>query len=146
MAKVGQMFLAKVGLAKVGIGQSRPMRMAKVELAKVGISQREKERGPNFCLVPLEEGHAAVGRRAMEEHVWELTHWLGDLEYSNAERLSPAFDGDIGGKELMGEQFVLASSADRDRHECEVEEDGYALCEKDATTRGARVDWRDGRQ
>ena len=34
LAKVGQIFLAKVGLAKVGIGQSRPIRMAKVGLAK----------------------------------------------------------------------------------------------------------------
>ena len=35
---LGQLFLAKVGLAKVGFGQSRPIRMAKVGLAKVGIS------------------------------------------------------------------------------------------------------------
>ena len=37
--KGGQIFLAKVGLAKVGIGQSRQIRMAKVGLAKVGLSR-----------------------------------------------------------------------------------------------------------
>ena len=47
--------------------------------------------------------------QAMEEHVRELTHWLGDLEFSNAERLSPAADGDVGGKECRWESNSCCS-------------------------------------
>ena len=39
MAKVGQFFLAKVGLAKVGLAKVGQTRMAKVGLAKDGISR-----------------------------------------------------------------------------------------------------------